>query len=92
MGRNFCIRVFYYFFLLHSSQNQVPQIIVGTGRIINHFKALSVVIRRKLKNFENLLKKVEENGFEIFDFWSNLANKLSLIIAYLNRENWVILR
>ena len=64
-----CIRVCFIFFLF-STQNQVPQIIIGLGRVVYHIKALSVVIRmssqKKLKKFPS----VEKNWFEIFDFSS----------------------
>ena len=42
MGRNFvfgCVLVF-----LFSAHNQVPEIIIGLGRVIYHIEALSVVI------------------------------------------------
>ena len=42
--------------LILSSQNQAPQIIIGTYRVIYHLKALSAVIRRTLLNFETELQ------------------------------------
>ena len=36
--------------ILFSIQNQVPQIIIGMGRVIYQIKAISVVIRTTLKN------------------------------------------
>ena len=53
---------FFFFFVMFSAQNQVPQIIIGMGRVIYHIKDLPVVIRI-LKNFP----KVEKNWFEIFE-------------------------
>ena len=35
-----CVLVFSFF----STQNQIPQIIIGMGRVIYHFKAFSVII------------------------------------------------
>ena len=45
--------------LLFSTQNQVPQIIFGVGRVIDHIKALSVVIRT-LKPFEQFSQCLEK--------------------------------
>ena len=45
------MRLFYFFFLiLFSTQNKVPQMIFGKGRVIYHNKALAVVIRSLFKN------------------------------------------
>ena len=47
-GEEHCVRVFFSFFcyFLFSTQNQVPQIIIGIGRVLCHNKTLSVVIRK----------------------------------------------
>ena len=37
-----------------STQNQVPQKIIGKDRVIYHIKILLVVIRTTSKNFENI--------------------------------------
>ena len=67
MGRNFGIRVCFSF-LLFSTQNQVPQIIIGMSRVIYSIKALSVVIlRTTLKSFEFFFS-VEKNRFEFLIF------------------------
>ena len=53
IGEELCVRVCYSFFLF-STQNQVPQIIVGMGRVIYHAEALSVVIRTMLNKFPSI--------------------------------------
>ena len=41
---------------LFSTQNQVPQVIIGNGGVIHDIKALSVVIRMTFKNVEKCFK------------------------------------
>ena len=62
-----CIWVYFSFFFLFSTQNQVPQITIRMGRMIYHIKAISIVIRTKFKKFEKLFT-VERERIEIFDF------------------------
>ena len=64
-GEELCIRGFFLF----STHNQLPQIIIGQGSVINHIKALLVVIRT---TFKNLLKifSVFPLKFQKFVFFS----------------------
>ena len=50
MGKNFVFGCVLRFYFLFSTQNQVPQIIMGLGWEIYHIKTLLVVIQ-KIKNF-----------------------------------------
>ena len=45
---------------LFSTQNQVPQIIIGIGRVIYHIKTLSVVIQTTLKNLKLISQSREK--------------------------------
>ena len=76
MGRN-CIRVcvsFCCFFLIlfFSLQKQVPQRLIGMGRVIYYNKAHPAVIRTPLKVFKKISSD-EKNRFEIFDFSSIMS-------------------
>ena len=53
MGRNFVFRCVLDF--LFSTLNQLPQIIVGSGGVICHIKAVSVVIRTTLESSKKIL-------------------------------------
>ena len=65
-GRNFvfgCVLVF-----LLSSQNQIPQEIIGLGWVIYHIKALTVVIRTTIKNFKKLFSVSRKTGLKFLIF------------------------
>ena len=49
-------------------QNQVPQIIIGLGRLIYHIKALSIAIRTTFKNFQNIFPVSRKTGLKFLIF------------------------
>ena len=53
------------FFLFFSTQNQVPQIIIGLGRLINRIRVLNLI-----EKFPKFFSSVEINRFKVFDFSS----------------------
>ena len=57
--------------ILFSTQNQLPHIIIGMGRVIYLIKAFSVVILTTLKNFEQIISVSRKNQSNIFDCWFN---------------------
>ena len=63
--------VFYFF----STQNQVKQIIIGLGSMKYHFKALSVLTRSTLKNFQNFFAVLRETGVKFLTFSSYFARQ-----------------
>ena len=94
-GEKLCIRVCFSFF---STQNQLPQIIIGNGWVINHFKAL-LFVDLNIKKNQRPFHCVEKNRFEIFDFWSNFESFREVVISCnslfklnLSLENLVILK
>ena len=92
-----CIRVSLSFFVFFSTQNQVPQIIIGMGRMIYHIKVFSVLIRTTSEIFSKCCLSVEAKRFEILDFWSyferiRLTSRLFLLNQKLYRKylsQWV---
>ena len=49
-----CVLFFFsgFLFFLFSTQNQVPQIIIGIGQMVYHIEAFLVLIRTTLTKFE----------------------------------------
>ena len=68
------------FFFLFSTQNQVPQISIGMGRVIYHIKALSIVIRTTSKNFKNFFN-VEKNYSNFELIWCEHAGLQTLTLS-----------
>ena len=71
MGRNLvfgCFHLFFSFFLF--TQTQLPEMLIGLGRVIYLIEALSVVIRT-FKKFQKI-SHCRENCFKLFEFLSKL--------------------
>ena len=58
------------FIFLFSKPIQVPQVILGMGRVI-YVEAHSVVIRTTLRVFEQIIPVLRKTHLEFFEFWSN---------------------
>ena len=66
---DFCHRLcfFLFFLFLFSTQNQVPQLIVGLGRVIPLLKIVSLVTQTTFKKKQFFLR-LEKNWFGVFAF------------------------
>ena len=96
MGKNFVFECLFFSFFF-STKNQVPQKIIGLGRMIYHNKAVSVVIQTTLKTSQKF-PRVEKNRLEIFDFssyfWASKTSAqayISLFVPYFSPENLISL-
>ena len=77
------VSVFYLVFHAKSSNTNNNR----NGSIRYHIKALSVVFRTTLKNFEIIFFNVEKNRFKVFDFGSYfqlIRSACRLEIAHLS--------
>ena len=100
MRRNFGFGcVFSLFFILFSTQRQVPQKIIGMDRVVFHIKAFSIVIRTTLEIFKCLYTVSRKIGFKFLIF--GLTSSLYAVSVYaynslfkltLSRENLVVLK
>ena len=82
--RPFVFGCFSFFFFLFSTQNRVPQIIIGMARVIYQIKGLSVVIRTKLKRCQKFFSVSRKTGlnFLIFEFFEIGLIKLSFFAKF----------
>ena len=75
-----------FFFFLFSTQNQLPQIAIGQGLVIYYIKALSVVIRTPLQNFEKIFPVSRKTAFKFVIFRLIRGSKQAYISLFM--LNW----
>ena len=77
------------FFFRFSTQNQVPQIIIGLGWMTYHIQAFSVVIQMTSEKMPKKFSSVEKTQFEFFGLSSNFERRKSTsrrIIGFYRRR------
>ena len=78
MGKNFVFGCVLRFYFLFSTQNQVPQIIIGLDGEIYHIKTLLVVIRTTFENFRKTVPVSIKSGLKFLISFYFRANKMSI--------------
>ena len=62
--------VLVFLFFLFSTHNQLPQILMGMGRVMYQIKTLTVMIRATFKSFKNIFPVSRIIGLKFFVFSS----------------------